>query len=129
MVKLRDNEDEWKDPRGRKKTKKASISGTNTDDRELKGVPPRDFWQFSVTRLDEKTTDDAVRRFLHKAGVEVKEVWMLPSKFKGTKTAKIRVAREHREKAKAKSIWPLHCLIRDWDFSRRKANSDQQQAK
>ena len=116
---------EWKIAGRKKKGKKPSVSGTNTDNGELKGVPLRDYWQFSVTRLEERTTDDAVRRVLHSAGVEVQEVWMLNSKFRGTKTAKIRVAREHREKAKNQSIWPIHCQIRDWEFGRKKADSAQ----
>ena len=111
---------DWKVAGRGKKKRNPAIGGTNTESSELKGVPPRNFWQFSVTRLDEKTTDDAVRRVLHLAGVEVREIWMLNSKIKGTRTAKIRVAREHREKAKNQSIWPLHCQIRDWEFGRRK---------
>ena len=81
---LRENQNEWKHKGQGKKTKRPSVKGTNKESGDLKGVPPRNFWQFSVTRLDEKTSDDAVRRALHKAGVEVHEVWMLSSKFKGT---------------------------------------------
>ena len=73
-----------------------------------------------MTRLEETTTDDAVRRHLHSAGIEVKEIWMLTSKIKGTKTAKIRVAKEHRERAKDAKLWPIHCQIRDWEFGPKK---------
>ena len=83
-------------------------------------IVSRDFWQFSVSRLKETTTDDAVRRHLQSAGIEVREVWMLASKFKGTKTAKIRVAKEHKDRAKSASIWPVHCQIRDWEFGPKK---------
>ena len=61
--------------------------------------PGRSWWQFSVTRLEDTTSDDAVRHHLQKAGVEVKEVWLLRSKIKRTKTAKVKDAREHRDKA------------------------------
>ena len=106
------------------KAKKPSIAGTNRDG-GLKGVPlqTRDFWQFSVTRLEETTTEDAVRRHLHNAGIEVKEVWMLSSKIKGTKTAKIRVAKEHRDRAKCATLWPLYSQIRDWEFGPRKVKA------
>ena len=124
-MKLREDGGEWKIAGQKKRNKKPSVSGTNTETGELKGVPPRDYWQFSVTRLDEKTTDDAVRRALHRAGVEVRDVWMLKSKFRGTKTAKIRVAREHRDKAKNRELWPLYCQIRDWEFGPRKVVQDQ----
>ena len=97
------------------KKQQKPITGNNKDC-GLKGVPPRDHWQFSVNRLEEKTTDDEVRRHLHKQGIEVRDVWMLRSNIKGTKTAKIKVARAHRERAKNVAIWPPHCRIRDWVF-------------
>ena len=71
--------------------------------------------------LEKNTTENDVRRHLQKEGVEVREIWMLESKFKGTSTAKIRVAKEHRFKATNPSIWPIHCRIRDWDFQAKKA--------
>ena len=110
---------------GRGKSNSKSVTGTN-ENSDLKGVPSRnrDYWQFSVSRLVNSTTDDSVRRHLHKAGIEVKEVWLLNSQVKGAKTAKIRVAREHREKAKNPAIWPLHCIVRDWNFDK---NRKQQQ--
>ena len=61
-----------------------------------------------------------MRRDLHKHGIEVKDVWLFKSGIKGTKTAKVRVAKEHRERAKAPDIWPIHCQIKDWNFSKRK---------
>ena len=119
---MKEREDSWQVVTKSQKPKKPSISGTNRDG-GLKGVPlrSRDFWQFSVTRLEATTTDDAVRRHLHNAGIEVKEVWMLGSKIKGTKTAKIRVAKEHRERAKSAALWPVHCQIRDWEFGPRES--------
>ena len=57
---------------------------------------------------------------MHENGIEVHDVWMLNSKFKGTKTAKIRVAKEHRKKATNNAIWPLGCFVRDWEFTPKK---------
>ena len=109
---------EWRTVGERKKQKKQATSGTSCEG-GLKGVPnaSRDYWQFSVSRLEDKTTDDAVKRHLQAAGIEVRDVWMLTSKVKGARTAKIRVAKEHKEKAKNPSLWPIHCRIRDWVFS------------
>ena len=112
----KDNGGEWK-TKGRKKDKrKTAATGTNSI-ACLKGVPPmsQQFAQFAVYRLQEQTTPDDVRKHLHKEGIEVKDVWMLGSIIKGTKTAKVRVAREHEKRAKNPSIWPIHCQIRDWN--------------
>ena len=117
VVSLKDNRDEWTTV-GVRKQKKQAVSGTSNQG-GLKGVPnaSRDYWQFSVSRLEDKTTADAVKRHLHTAGIEVRDIWMLASKVKGAKTAKIRVAKEHKEKAKDPSLWPIHCQIRDWQFT------------
>ena len=111
------NGKDWKVAGKKKKAQKPAVIGTN-ETSGLKGVPPRSksHWTFSVTRLDDHTTIDLVRRHLHQSGIEVIDVWLLNSQVKGTKTAKIKVAKEHRERAKNASIWPLHCRIKDWDF-------------
>ena len=75
-------------------------------------------------RLEVNTTIDSVRSHLHRAGVEVIDVWLLNSQIKGTKTAKVRVAREHRDKAKNPALWPIHCVIRDWNFELVKKTSN-----
>ena len=92
------------------------------DDDDIEGVPPpaRDFWDISVSRLKETVTADKVRSHLHKFGIEVKDVFLLSSKIQGTKSAKVRVAREHKDRAKSPEIWPLHCKIADWVNFKRK---------
>ena len=108
----------WNLVQARNKKKIVPITGqvVKKDDDELEGVPPivRDFWDLSVSRLKETATADKVRSHLHKYGIEVKDVFILSSKIRGTKSAKVRVAREHRERAKSPDIWPQHCKIADW---------------
>ena len=127
VERLRDNGNEWRIAGGNKRPKKPSVIGTDSAG-GLKGVPSRtlSFWQYSVTYLDGKTTNDDVRKNLHKHGIEVREIWMLNSQVKGTRTAKIRVAREHKDRAKNPSIWPLHSRIQDWDFGRKKRENGSQ---
>ena len=112
----------WNTVRGKRSVK--PVIGTS-EGSGLKGVPPRalTWFQFSVTRLEENTSDQAVLRHLQSHGIEVKEVWMLSSQIEGTKTAKVRVAREHKERAKAPSLWPVHSRIKDWEFDRNKINN------
>ena len=108
----------WNLAQARSKKKIVPITGqvVKTNDSELEGVPPivRDFWDLSVSRLKETATADKVRSHLHKYGIEVKDVFILSSKIRGTKSAKVRVAREHRERAKSPDIWPQHCKVADW---------------
>ena len=99
-----------------KRPKKRSIKGTG-ESVGLKGVAPKIWWQFAINRLDTSTTSDEVKRHLQSKGIEVVDVWLLQSQIEGTKTAKVRVAREHGERAKDPALWPVHCRIRDWDFS------------
>ena len=115
VEKLGKNGGQWKTKTSRRGNKSSSI-GTNQD-AGLKAVPPvsKLFSQFAIYRLEENTSADAVRRHLHKEGIEVVDIWMLGSTIKGTKTAKFRVAKAHEGRAKNPSIWPLHCRIRDWD--------------
>ena len=119
VVRLGKNGEEWKVAGRGKSVKKPAIKGTNNES-GLKGVPPQSkiWYQFSVTRLDVTTSQDDVRRHLHQSGIEVKEIWLLNSQLKGTKTAKVRVSIEHRERAKNPALWPLYSRISDWDFSR-----------
>ena len=82
----------------------------------LEGVAPltRDYVEVFISRLSESSTIDKVKRHLHDHGIEVKDVYLLNSKRKGTKSAKVRVALEHRDKVKDENVWPLHCRVQDW---------------
>ena len=82
----------------------------------LEAVPsaPRDFWDISVSRLKDTTTDDQIRRQLHQHGIEVKDIFLIPSKIKGTKAARVRVFREHRNRVKEAKVWPVGCRVADW---------------
>ena len=92
----------------------------------LKGVAPvtRDFWDLSVSRLAESTTDDQVKRHLQSHGIEVKEVFVFASKIRGTKAAKVRVSIEHRDKAKDGELWPLHCRVQDWIYKAKSSKEE-----
>ena len=82
----------------------------------LEGVAPfvKNHWIVFVSCLSESTTDEKVLRHLQDNGIEVKDVFLLNSKRKGTKSAKVRVAIEHRDRVKDENIWPLHCRVQDW---------------
>ena len=99
-----------------RKAKKAETVVGNREDGELLGVAPRvkDFFDLFVSNLTETITDFQLKTYLQGHAVEVKDVWLLNSKKKGTKSAKVRIAIEHRNKAKDAGIWPKHIHIKDW---------------
>ena len=109
------NGDQWH-TKSRSRNKKSTSIGRKRES-GLKAVPPesKSYGLFAIYRLEASTSADAVRHHLHQQGIEVGDVWMLGSSIKGTKTAKVRVAKAHEQRAKDPSIWPLHCRIRDWD--------------
>ena len=85
-------------------------------DDDLEGVAPiaKTYTEISVSRLKDSVTSDKVKVHLHKHGIEVRDVFILSSKINGTKSAKVRVAIEHKERAKSPDIWPEHCRVADW---------------
>ena len=82
----------------------------------MEGVAPyvKDYWEISVSRLKETATADKVKTHLHKHGIEVRDVFILSSKIRGTKAAKVRVALEQKDRFKNAEIWPTHCHVADW---------------
>jgi hypothetical protein len=82
----------------------------------LEGVPrpTKDYWEISVLRLKDTTTEDQVRTHLQGQGIDVKEVYVFPSKIRGTKSSKVRVALEQKDRVKDENLWPQHCKIQDW---------------
>ena len=83
---------------------------------DLEGVAPRvkDSWDLFISNLSEKVTDFQLKTYLQGHAMEVKDVWLLNSKKKGTKSAKVRIAIEHRNKAKEPEIWPRYTRVQDW---------------
>ena len=82
----------------------------------LEGVakPKRDYWEIGVTRLKEGTTVESVKTHCQNKGFEAKEVFVFPSKIKGTVTAKIRVSLDHKELALSGTSWPSHIRVSSW---------------
>ena len=99
-----------------RKTKKSKTIVGNKVGGDLEGVAPRvkDFLDLFVSNLSKKVTDFQLKSYLQGHAIEVKDVWLLNSKKKGTKSAKVRIAIEHRIKAKEPEIWPKYTGVQDW---------------
>ena len=117
-AKAKEGEEAWKKAKGKKKKKTPAVLGKESGG-VLEGVAPfvRCHWDIAVNRLKDTVTSDLVRSHLQSKGIEVKDVWLLTSGIKGTKTAKVRVAREHKDRVKDENLWPIHCKIRDWIYA------------
>ena len=82
----------------------------------LEGVAKqkRDHWDIAILRLKTGTSQDLVRTHLLSKAIEVKEVFIIPSKIKGTVSAKVRVALEDKDRALDPANWPPHTCISSW---------------
>ena len=82
----------------------------------LEGVAKvkRNFFDIAVLRLKEGSSEEKIRSHLRSQGIEVKEVFVFPSKIKGTVSAKVRVAIEHKERALDAASWPENLRISSW---------------
>ena len=106
----------WLD-NARKKKNSVTIVGKEKSS-SLVGVAPlvRDFWDLSVSRLNPSATSDKIKHYLQDRQIEVKEVLVFDSKIPGTKSAKVRVAVEHKDKAKKGEIWLEFVRVQDWVY-------------
>ena len=110
----------------RRKKKIVPVTGS-AESLTLEGVPKpkRDYWEVCASRLKEEgTTSEKAKSHLQGKGIEVKEVFIIPSKFKGTVSAKMRVALEHKEWALDATTWPPHVPISSWINKSKSARKD-----
>ena len=125
---LASSQKQWTLAQARNKRKIVPVVGRaeRLGDDGLEGVPPsrKNFAEISVSRLKDTVTIDKVRSHLHKHGIEVNDIFLLSSKINGTKSAKIRVAIEHKERVKSPEIWPVHSRVADWvNFKKKKSDN------
>ena len=113
---LKINKNNWIDAT-RKKKKIVPVSGSGVAS-VLEGVPKakRDYWDISISRLKEGATEEKVKTHLQSQGIEVKEVFVFPSKIKGTVAAKVRVAIEHKDRILNGDLWPNGLQISSWMY-------------
>ena len=99
-----------------RKKKNSPITVGKEKSSSLEGVAPvvKNHWDLSVSRLSTTASPDKVKQYLQERGIDVKEVWVFDSKIQGTKSAKVRIALEHREKAKDGKLWPEHTRVENW---------------
>ena len=132
MNRLKKSSDRWTDKRAvrPKDQKKAPATTTGTaPSTVLQGVAPtRDFWQLFVSNLKSDSTSEQVKVHLHRSGIEVKDVFIIKSKNGKTVSAKVRVALEHKERAKAEQVWPKFVKVSDWIFKPKVAKTGNTQS-
>ena len=111
---LRSNNNDWIVYQ-RKNRKIVPVTGSG-ESSVLEGVakPKRNFWELSLSRLKIGSSSDCIKAHLHSKNIEVKDVFVFPSKIKGTVSAKVRVALEHKDRALDAANWPPHLRISSW---------------
>ena len=111
---LQSNKDNWI-VKERKRKNIVPVTGSGQSS-TIEGVakPQRNFWELAILRLSPDCSEDKIRVHLHSKGIEVKEAYVFPSKIKGTVSAKVRVAIEHKDRALDAATWPPHLRISSW---------------
>ena len=109
----------------RKKKNITPVTGSG-ESSVLEGVAKsrRDYWELSVSRLRIGTSIDQLKSHLQGKNIEVKEVFVFASKIKGTVSAKVRVALEHKDRALDASVWPAHVRVSSWTNKSRAAKQN-----
>jgi hypothetical protein len=123
---LKNDSKPWSLVTARKNKNVVAVSGKG-ENCLLQGVekPKRDYWEISVTRLSESTTTaDKIKTCLQGNGVEVHDVYVFNSRIKGCKSAKVRVALQHKDKVKDEQIWPMFTRVQDWIYKPRSARNE-----
>ena len=109
----------------RKKKKIIPVTGSG-ESSVLEGVAKtkKDYWEIGISRLKLGTSSDLVKAHLQGKNIEVKEVFVFPSKIKGTVSAKVRVALEHRARALDATVWPEHVRVSSWTNKSKEQRQD-----
>lgn len=112
---LAEDDQLWCIQRARKAKNIRPVTGTNQST-SLKGVKTevQDYWDLTVTRLAPETTSAIVKTELEKHGINVHDVAVWDSKRPGTKSVKVRVHKDNKDKTKADAIWPEFVEVQDW---------------
>ena len=85
--------------------------------------PKRDFWEVAVSRLKDDTTVERIKSHCHGKGIEVKDIFLIPSKNKGTISAKVRVDLAHKDRALDANNWPSGLRISSWLYKPKKGRN------
>ena len=111
---LQSNKNNWI-VKERKRKNIVPVTGSGQSS-TLAGVakPQRHYWEIAVLRLSPDCSEDKIKVHLQSKGIEVKEAFVFPSKIKGTVSAKVRVAIEHKDRALDAATWPPHLRISSW---------------
>ena len=95
--------------------KKIILTGSG-ESSVLKGVAKtrKNYLEIGISCLKLGLSSDLVKTHLQGQKIEVKEVFVFPSKIKGTVLAKVRVALEHKARALDATTWPEHVRVSSW---------------
>ena len=72
----------------------------------------RDTWDLYVGNITESVSDTQIVDYLKTNGVEARNCYVLNSKIRGTKSARVHIPLQEKDKALDPSFWPEHCACK-----------------
>ena len=108
--------DKWTLVESLKRRKVTSVVGSRKDGGSLIGVERKvkDTWDLYVGNIAENVGEEVIADYLRKNGVEPRACYMFSSKVRGTKSARIRVSMEDKERTLMPEFWPEFVRVRSW---------------
>ena len=99
-----------------KRRKITSVVGSKKDDSPIAGVETkkRDTWDFYVGNLIESVGESEIEGYLKDNGVDRKLCYILSSRIKGTRSARVRIMMKDKDTVLTPSFWPEHVRVRSW---------------
>ena len=109
-------EGQWVLVENLRRRKIKSFVGDKRETSSLVGVEMRkkDTWDLYVGNLQEDVSESVIVSYLKENEIEVQSCYMLSSKIKGTKSARVRIVQKDKEKVLTPSFWPQHVRVRSW---------------
>ena len=108
---------EWTLVESLRRRKIKSVVGNKKDEEiSLKGVGIRKryTWDLYVGNLEETVSEVQIIEYLKKQNVQVRKCVVLQAKERGTKSARITIPLEDKERALMPEFWPEFIRVRSW---------------
>ena len=111
---IQDEDGRWVLVERLKKRKLKAVVGSNKEQSCLSGVEMkrRDTWDIYVGNLKDDVTDTQIMEYLGAKEVVGKACYLLSSKIYGTKSARVRVDIESKDRVLESNFWPEHVRVR-----------------
>ena len=100
----------------RRRRIKPVIGNKNSIEERLKGVETKrkDTWDLYVGNVDVDVTKSQIVDYLKKQEISDRKCILLTSKVQGTKSARVTISLEDKDRALRPELWPEFVRVRSW---------------